>query len=341
MLDRAEHDLEPHLNSAGQQGYKDVPPGWTYNPSAWPQRLPVISIALLNGAIAAYLAVCQIWFHGAAWDPFFGNGTQRVLTSSVSQAFPVSDAALGAGAYLLEAIFGVLGDARRWRSKPWLVLSFGLLVLPLFLTSIALMIMQPIVVHAWCGLCLVMLAGMLLMVTLALDEVIAALQFLLHAYQRHQSLESLWRTFWHGETSEDRQGDAASEGSAHQQSHIATPFTGFTPPWNLGACFTLGLGCLFMPSALHANWEAAASLYVTGALIIAFSALAMAEVARGLRFALMLWGVWLLVFAPWTLLGAPADLRVVEMLIGTALMTLSYPRGRVRQKYAGWERFMP
>ena len=173
----AEHGIESHLKSeGGLQDYKDAPPGWTYNPSAWSQRFPIIGIALLNGAIAAYLAVCQIWFHGAAWDPFFGNGTQRVLTSSVSQAFPVSDAALGAGAYLLEASFGVLGEAQRWRSKPWLVLSFGLLVLPLFLTSIGLMILQPIVVHAWCGLCLVMLVGMLLMVPLALDEVIATLR---------------------------------------------------------------------------------------------------------------------------------------------------------------------
>ena len=144
-----------------------------------------------------------------------------------------------------------------------------------------------------------------------------------------------------GRRLKDRQGDAALEVGTHHPSQVATPFMGFTPTWNLVVCFVLGVGCLILPPVLHANWEAAASLYVTGALVIAFSALAMAEVARALRFTLMLWGVWLLVFAPWTLLGTPADLRVVEMLIGAALMTLSYPRGPVRQKYAGWERFMP
>ncbi len=319
----------------------DAPPGWTYNPSAWPQRVPVISIALLNGAIAAYLAVCQIWFHGQAWDPFFGNGTQRVLTSSISQAFPVSDAALSAGAYLLEAIFGALGDACRWRTKPWLVLSFDLLVLPLFLTSIGLMILQPVVVHAWCGLCLAMLVGMLLMVPLALDEAIAALQFLFRSYQRNQSLSALWHVFWHGEKSTQGQADVtASESIPRPLPRVAAAIAGFTPPWNLVVCCAIGLGCLVAPSALHADWDAATSLYVTGALAIAFSTLAMAEVARSLRFALMFCGVWLLIFAPWTLLGASAGLKIVEMLMGAALMALSYPRGRVHERYAGWERFM-
>ncbi len=336
-----DHRITLPEGEMGRPGEEDAPPGWTYNPSAWPQRRPIIALALLNCGIAGYLAVCQTWFHGAAWDPFFGNGTQRVLTSSISQTFPVSEAALGAAAYLLEAILGTLGNTRRWRTRPWLALSFGLLMLPLFLTGIGLLILQPIVVHAWCSLCLAMLAGMLLMVPLALDEVIATLQFLLGSYQRHRSLSTLWRAFWHGEEGENRQDAVAAEAGARASSHASSPFTGFTPTWSLVSCLALGLGCLFAPAVLGADWDAASSLYVTGALIVTVSTLAMAEVARSLRFALMFCGVWLLVFAPWTLLGASAALKIVEMLMGAALMGLSYPRGHIRREYAGWERFMP
>lgn len=102
----------------------------------------------------------------------------------------------------------------------------------------------------------------------------------------------------------------------------------------------LGLGCLVVPYILHASRAAATSLFVTGAFTITFSMLAMADVARTLRLLLMLTGVWLLIFAPWTLEGASALLRLVEMLMGGALMVLCYPRGAIRQSYAGWEHLL-
>lgn len=212
-----------------RQDDANAPPGWTYNPSAWSQRLPILVLALFNCCLAGYLAVCQIWFHGNAWDPFFGEGTHRVLTSSVSRAFPVSDAALGATAYLLEAICCALGDARRWQTKPWLVLSFGLLVLPLSVVSVTLIILQPVVVHAWCSLCLLQATGMLLMVPLALDEVLAVLQFLERAFKRNSAVGTLWKVFWHGETPEEAQNDVPVNSAPRTPSHAATPFTGYTP----------------------------------------------------------------------------------------------------------------
>ncbi len=314
------------------------PPGWTYNPSARRQRLPILILALLNCGIAGYLAVCQIVYHGHAWDPFFGDGTLRVLTSEVSRAFPVSDAALGAAAYLLEAIFCMWGDGHRWRSKPWLALSFGLVVLPLSVVSVVLMILQPVVVHAWCSLCLAQTAGMLLMVPLALDEVVASIQFLMHAYQRNPSLALLWHLFRHGEVGEDRQ-DASNAASAFPSS-LRTLFAGFTPTWSLAACLALGLGCMITPAVLHVDRDVSAGMYVTGALVIGVSTLAMAEVARILRFVLMLGGFWLLVFGPWTVHDAPAVLNCIDILSGGALIALSYPRGRIRERYADWNRFV-
>ncbi len=74
----------------------EVPPGWTYNPSAWVQRAPVIALGWVGFFIARYMSAYQLGYIGYVWDPFFGDGTMRVLDSDVSMAWPVSDAALGA-----------------------------------------------------------------------------------------------------------------------------------------------------------------------------------------------------------------------------------------------------
>ena len=46
-------------------GRSDRRPGWTYNPSSWPQRLPIIALALIGFAIAGYQlclgVVITIW----------------------------------------------------------------------------------------------------------------------------------------------------------------------------------------------------------------------------------------------------------------------------------------
>jgi uncharacterized membrane protein len=318
--------LNPEQNDAA------IPPGWTYNPSAWSQRLPTIVLALLNAGIATYLAVCQIAFHGRAWDPFFGHGTQRVLTSSVSHAFPVSDAALGAVAYLLEALFGMLGNARRWHTKPWLVLTFGLLVMPLCLVTIVLLILQPVVVHAWCTLCLIMAVGMLFMVGLSVDEVVAAVQYLVQSVRAGRPF---WETLLEG-------GDLTEGGSDTPAAASRPPsmWRGLGLPWNLLICLALGIWLLIAPSWVTA-WSAQADgLFVPGALTVVFSLLALPEVTRPVRYLLALPGAWLFVFAPWTLWHATTGLTFMQMLIGLALLLLGYPRGAIRERYAAWNHYI-
>ena len=83
---------------------------------------------------------------GAAWDPLSGNGSDAIVTSSVSEAWPVADAGLGASVYVLEIVTGVIGDKRRWRTMPWLVLLFGILIVPLGAVSVFFIIIQPIVI---------------------------------------------------------------------------------------------------------------------------------------------------------------------------------------------------
>jgi len=59
----------------------EIPPGWTYNPSSWLQRTPMIALAFIGFFLSRYLAAYQLGHIPTAWDPFFGNGTVRVLDS--------------------------------------------------------------------------------------------------------------------------------------------------------------------------------------------------------------------------------------------------------------------
>ena len=38
----------------------DTPPGWSYNPSTWTQRLPIIVLALVGLYVSRYLAAYQL-----------------------------------------------------------------------------------------------------------------------------------------------------------------------------------------------------------------------------------------------------------------------------------------
>ena len=76
----------------------DTPPGWDYNPASWPQRLPIIGLALIGCGIATYLALYQWGVIGHVWEPFFGDGSEVILNSSVSHILSVPDAALGGSA---------------------------------------------------------------------------------------------------------------------------------------------------------------------------------------------------------------------------------------------------
>jgi uncharacterized membrane protein len=170
-----------------------TPPGWHYNPSTWRERLPIIGLAMAGALIAAYLAAYQLGIFGSVWEPFFGNGSVRILHSPVSRLLPIPDAALGAHGYLADAVSGANGGRDRWRSMPWLVILFGLAVGPLGVVSITLVILQPVLFDAWCSLCLVSALISLTMIGPAMDEVLASLQ---HIRRVGQAGRSRWRAFW-------------------------------------------------------------------------------------------------------------------------------------------------
>jgi hypothetical protein len=173
-----------------------IPPGWTYNPSSWTERLWLILVALIGFVISGYLALYQWGLLAAVWEPFFGSGSEVVLHSALSQLLPIPDAALGAFAYAVDAVAGAVGGTRRWRTMPWIVVLFGLAVGPLGLVSVLLVMAQPLLLNAWCTLCLVSAAISIVMIGPAMDEVLASLQFLKTVNARRMPV---WRAFWRGD----------------------------------------------------------------------------------------------------------------------------------------------
>ncbi len=172
---------------------KQIPPGWDYNPSTWSQRVPLVIVALVGFAIATYMGLYQVHIIANVWDPFFSDGSKKVLTSSISKSLPIPDALLGAFGYILDVVTGIVGGTGRWRTKPWIVILFGIAVGPLGVTSILLVILQPIVVGAWCTLCLVTAFISVIMISPAMDELLASLQYLQRV---KRSGNSLWLAFW-------------------------------------------------------------------------------------------------------------------------------------------------
>ncbi len=173
----------------------DIPPGWDYNPAKWSQRLPIIALALVGFVAAGYLALYQWRGIEHVWEPFFGDGSVRVLNSKVSHLFPhpFTDAFLGALGYLADAVTGAIGGRARWRTMPWIVILFGLLVGPLGAVSILLVILQPVMFDAWCTLCLFTAVISVVMIGPAMDEFLASLQ---HLRRVRDAGGSTWGAFW-------------------------------------------------------------------------------------------------------------------------------------------------
>jgi hypothetical protein len=179
---------------SGDAHHFGVPPGWDYNPSTWSQRVPIIFLSLLGVAIAGYLTAFQLGWLPSVWEPFFGSGSERILTSWVSQLLhPVPDAGLGALGYLVDAVTGAIGGRRRWQSMPWMVVLFGMAIGPLGVVSVLLVILQPVLFDAWCTLCLASGVVSVLMIGPAMDETLASLQ---HVRRIKQQGGSAWRAFW-------------------------------------------------------------------------------------------------------------------------------------------------
>lgn len=181
-------------------------PPYDYNPSAWKARVPIAVLSFVAFFISVYLALYQWRLIDTVWDPIFGDGTRTVLDSETSEQMRrwmlIPDAALGAIAYLGDAIYGLAGTTRRWQYRPWMVVLFGLDVIPLGIVSVILVVLQGTVVGAWCFLCLVTAVISLILIYWAYDEVWATLKYLWRVWQKTNNWKILWQVFWGGAAKE-------------------------------------------------------------------------------------------------------------------------------------------
>ena len=334
--------MMPGMSMEGMMGKPDIPPEWGYNPASWLQRVPVGVLALFGFLIARYMAAYQMGHIDATWEPFFAgsgdlNGTETIITSPMSKAWPVADAGLGAVVYALELVMTFMGGRDRWRTMPWMVLALAFLILPLGIVSIYFVIVQPIVIGTWCTLCLLTALAMALMIPYSLDEFVAMGQFLTAS---HRAGKPFWRTFWTGGAMAGGKDDQArgvlgSKAQMFEQSGRGVTF----PPALLASC-AIGIWLTFTRLTYGNSGAMTNSDHLTGLLIVTFSIIAFAEVARALRFLNVPAGLWLIV-APWVLEGASSPLaQWGSVIAGVLIVGLAIPRGSIKNSYGGWNVFV-
>ena len=320
-----------------------TPPGWSYNPSTWTQRLPIIALALVGLFVSRYLAAYQLGTIDGVWEPFFAgsasdprNGTEEIITSHVSEAWPVSDGAVGAYTYMLEALTGIVGSQRRWRTMPWLVVLFGLMIAPLGITSIFFVIIQPISIGAWSTLALIGAAAMLIQIPYSLDELLATLQFM----RRRVSAGRSWlRVFLFGDTDE---GDWEETPDEFDRGFVITLNAmrtgGVSLPWNMAVASLVALSLPFTRLTIGAESDLANAHHVIGFLALTVISFAAAEVARPLRYLNVLLGA-VLVALP-LLMDGDGIATAYSLACGVALIALSIRRGPIRERYNAWNRLI-
>ena len=327
----------PGVGVAARMTGPDVPPGWDYTPSGWTQRIPIIALAFVGLAISRYLAAYQLGHTESAWDPFFGEGTERIITSEVSKAWPVPDAGLGATTYMLEILTGIIGGRARWRTMPWLVVLFGVMIVPLGAISLFFIIIQPIVIGTWCTLCLVAAAAMLLQIPYSLDELVASGQFLL---DRRRQGKSLILAFFRGDTMEGGTRTPGDDFERPARDVLGDMLGGgVSAPWTLLASTALGLWMMCTRLVFDTAGAQADSDHLLGALVVTASISALAEAARPLRFINALLGI-ALIFAPFMFDGGSLVADAAGVIVGLLLIALSMPRGRIDNRYGAWSRYL-
>jgi hypothetical protein len=320
----------------------ELPQGWSYNPSSWSQRWIMIVTGFLGFIASRYLAAYQLGYIDTVWDPFFNGSSEQVLNSSMSQSLVVSDAGLGSLAYTFEFLMGFMGSPSRWRTMPWMVAMFGILVIPLGLVHIFLVISQPLTVGAWCTFCLAAAAIMLPMIPLEVDEVVAMLQ---HTVQATRKGEKFWDVFWKGGSPAEMNKDERSPQLMQLPNHFAKVLNasvwGMSAPWTLVVSTVLGCGLMALPGniGLPIQSPMADLNHLCGALIVVVAVISMGEVVRMLRYLNMLAGLALLIIT-WLINDVHIALKIADTFTGIVIVFLSIPRGIKKEQYGLWDRYV-
>jgi hypothetical protein len=210
-------------------------------------------------------------------------------------------------------------------------------ILPLGIVSIYFIIIQPIVIGTWCTLCLIAALAMAVMITYSLDEFVAMGQFLVWARRKGKPF---WRTFWMGDAMEGGSDDTSKGLLGTTRERLREGVRGVTFPVTLLLSVAIGVWLTFTRLIFGSSGDMADSDHLVGALVVAFSIMAFAEVGRAVRFINIPFGAWL-ILAPWVLEGVASPLAVWNGVVcGALLILLAIPRGPVEHSYAGWDRYI-
>jgi hypothetical protein len=143
-------------------------------------------------------------------------------------------------------------------------------------------------------------------------------------------------------------GDAMEGGAQDQtqgfagkpQELMREMLQGVNWPWPLVASAGLGIALMFTRLLFDTSGTMADSDHLVGALIVTFTVIAAAEVARALRFVNVGFGLWLIV-APWWLSGVSSPLAAwSSVAAGLLLIGLAVPQGQIDNRYGGWDRYI-
>ena len=324
----------------------EIPVGWNYNPSTWMQRLPIIALAVVGLYVSRYLAAYQLGHVDHVFEPFFQgspadpkNGTEEIITSWVSEAWPVSDAAVGGYTYALEILTGLVGSRARWRTMPWLVVLFGLMIAPLGVVSIFFIIIQPILLGTWSTLALLAATAMLVQIPYSLDELLASVQFVRRRVRAGSRFFTVALRGDTDETTRAKTSRATDELDAPPTALIKDALRGgVNLPWNLVLAGVVALSLLFTRLFLNADGSLANAHHLLGALVLTVLSIAAAEVARPARYLNVALGAALVV-VPFVY-AADTVQAAFTVAAGVAIAALSIPRGRIHNRYGAWSRLV-
>ena len=219
---------------------------------------------------------------------------------------------------------------------PWVVVIFGILIIPLGIVSITLIILQPVSVGAWCTLCLGSAFISLIMIPFSIDEVLATWQFMKHEKKKRN--RSYWNIFWLGGTMEGGSMEKAKDPKTLLTQTSKEIFDDFLiRPRNLFIITAIGIWIMFAPQVLGYSGTMAYSDNIVGALIVTFGVIAMSEVARTVRYINILFGLWLLV-APFIFSIEGNAAMWNGIIAGVLVMALCFPKGKIVDKHGSFDK---
>ncbi len=273
---------------------------------------------MLGCLTAGYLALYQTGAISTVWEPIFGNGSRTILNSHLSRSIPVSDAALGAGAYFLDVLLSVAGGDDRWETHPWFVLANGAVSIGLGLAAISLLIIQPLAYGSYCTLCVFSAFISINLVGPTMEESLAALQYLGRKYTEP--------------TEQQRKLDAEHVGApAHP--HVENR-------WNAGGLrlrhlvgAIIGLWLMVSPAAIGFAGYSRSDARIVGPIVLTVSILSVWPATRWFARLNGFAGFWLMLGS--VLLLAPSVVLLPNIVFGAVLVWLSLVPGNAAWQIGG------